>query len=285
MIETVQATEALRRQVSAWRAEGLSVGFVPTMGNLHEGHLALVRDALRQSDRVVVSIFVNPMQFGANEDLDAYPRTLAEDQLKLEAVGAHLLFHPSVEAVYPEGEAACSAVLVPESLTDILCGASRPGHFRGVATVVAKLFNMVQPDCAVFGEKDLQQLRVIERMCRDLDFPVRIIGSPTLRETDGLARSSRNAYLTESERAVAPALHQALQGVAQAVAEDRGRIDEAVASAVVDLEARGFRVDYLEVRDRLTLALPEPSADRPLAVLGAAHLGRARLIDNVAVPA
>jgi pantoate--beta-alanine ligase len=281
-MQTTESLESLRATVRDWRQSGLRVGFVPTMGNLHEGHLALVSDALKHSDRVVVSIFVNPMQFGPSEDLESYPRTLAEDQTKLEAAGAHLLFNPSVDTVYPDGEVACSAVLVPESLTDILCGASRPGHFRGVATVVAKLFNMVQADCAVFGEKDLQQLRVIERMTRDLDFPIRIIGSPTLRESDGLARSSRNAYLTDAERRRAPALFAELEQLAGQLAQDRSQREQAVNRAAKSLEDKGFKVDYLEVRDRENLG---PAADGPLVVLAAAWLGRARLIDNVPVPA
>lgn len=281
-MQTTESLESLRETVRDWRQSGLRVGFVPTMGNLHEGHLALVDDALKHSDRVVVSIFVNPMQFGPSEDLDSYPRTLAEDQAKLVAAGAHLLFNPRVDTVYPDGEEACSAVLVPESLTDILCGASRPGHFRGVATVVAKLFNMVQPDCAVFGEKDLQQLRVIERLTRDLDFPIRIIGSPTLREADGLARSSRNAYLTDAERRRAPALFAELEQLAGQLAQDRSQREQAVSRAAKSLEDKGFKVDYLEVRDRETLG---PAADGPLVVLAAAWLGRARLIDNVPVPA
>ncbi|MCP1726200.1 pantoate--beta-alanine ligase [Natronospira proteinivora] len=279
-MHTVDTIEALRRQIQTWRRRQETVGFVPTMGNLHAGHLALVSDAQARADRVVVSIFVNPMQFGPGEDLDSYPRTLRDDQARLLDAGVDLLFAPRVETVYPRGEAHTSAVIVPDGLTDILCGASRPGHFRGVATVVAKLFNMVQPDLAVFGEKDLQQLRVIQRMAEDLDLPVRVHGSPTMREADGLATSSRNQYLSEAERRRAPILHQTLQQVAEIVSRDRGAIETALHEGRQALEKAGFQVDYLEVRDWESLG---PPGQGPLVVLGAAWLGQARLIDNLGI--
>jgi len=280
-MRTVHSVSELREQVQGWRQRRESVAFVPTMGNLHDGHLALVADARARADRVVVSIFVNPLQFGAGEDLDSYPRTLQQDQERLLAGGTDLLFAPNVATVYPRGEAQTTSVTVPDGLTDMLCGASRPGHFRGVATVVAKLFNMVQPDVAVFGEKDLQQLRVIERMTQDLDMPVRIHGSPTMREADGLATSSRNQYLTSDERRRAPRLHEVLQAVARQVEADRGAIEGALAAGRQALEADGFQVDYLEVRDWQTLMAP--GAEGPLVVLGAAYLGQARLIDNLRI--
>lgn len=281
-MRTVSTIEELRETVAGWRHRSERVGFVPTMGNLHEGHLALVEDARENADRVVVSIFVNPMQFGPGEDLESYPRTLRDDREKLMAAGVDLLFAPDVQTVYPRGEVNTTAVSVPESLTDTLCGASRPGHFRGVATVVAKLFGMVQPDVAVFGAKDFQQLRVIERLTEDLNLPVAILGSPTVREPDGLATSSRNQYLTEAERAVAPALYRELNRIAETVSNDTAVLDEALARGREALEADGFRVDYLTVRDRDTLG---PPAGGARIVLGAAWLGKARLIDNVPVPA
>lgn len=281
-MRTVSTIEELRETVAGWRHRSERVGFVPTMGNLHEGHLALVEDARENADRVVVSIFVNPMQFGPGEDLESYPRTLRDDREKLMAAGVDLLFAPDVQTVYPRGEANTTAVSVPESLTDTLCGASRPGHFRGVATVVAKLFGMVQPDVAVFGAKDFQQLRVIERLTEDLNLPVEILGSPTVREPDGLATSSRNQYLTEAERAVAPALYRELNRIAETVSKDTAALEESLAAGREALEADGFRVDYLTVRDRETLGPPTGGA---LVVLGAVWLGKARLIDNVPVPA
>lgn len=281
-MRTVSTIEALRETVAGWRHRSERVGFVPTMGNLHEGHLALVEDASEQADRVVVSIFVNPMQFGPGEDLDSYPRTLEADREKLMAAGVDLLFAPDVSTIYPRGEAETTAVSVPESLTDTLCGASRPGHFRGVATVVTKLFDMVQPDVAVFGAKDFQQLRVIQRLTEDLNLPVEVVGSPTVREADGLATSSRNQYLTDSERKIAPALHRELNRIAERVSKDRAAIEPALAEGREALESAGFRVDYLTVRDQETLGDP---ADGPLIVLGAAWLGRARLIDNIPLPA
>lgn len=281
-MRTVSTIEELRETVAGWRHRSERVGFVPTMGNLHDGHLALVEDASEQADRVVVSIFINPMQFGPGEDLDSYPRTLEADKEKLLAAGVDLLFAPHVDTVYPRGEAETTAVSVPESLTDTLCGASRPGHFRGVATVVTKLFGMVQPDVAVFGAKDFQQLRVIQRLTEDLDLPVEVVGSPTVREPDGLATSSRNQYLTDSEREIAPILYRELNRVAERVSNDRAAIEPVLDESRQALESAGFTVDYLTVRDQETLGVP---GEGPLIVLGAAWLGRARLIDNIPLPA
>ena len=279
-MELVEQIPTLRARVATWRRADQRVAFVPTMGNLHAGHLALVREALRLADRVVVSIFVNPLQFGPTEDFGAYPRTLEQDCALLEAAGTHLLFAPPVAAVYPRGQAGQTRVEVP-GISDILCGASRPGHFVGVATVVCKLFNMVQPDLAVFGEKDFQQLLVIRLMTQDLSLPVAIQGLATVREPDGLAMSSRNGYLTREERARAPALYQTLLR-----AGERLRAGVAIAEverlAAEEISAAGFGPDYCSVRRAGDLALAG-SEDRELVVLVAARLGRARLIDNLGV--
>ncbi len=269
----------LRRQVAEWRAEGLTVGLVPTMGALHAGHLALVTQILEHADRAVATLFVNPKQFGPTEDFKAYPRNEDEDCRKLGSVGAHALFAPSTDEMYPE--AFSTKVSVP-GIGDVLEGSFRPGFFDGVATVVTKLLLQSLPDAAIFGEKDFQQLQVIRRFVSDLDIPVRVIGAPTVREDDGLAMSSRNAYLTADERGVAPALFQTITDVARRVAEGAA-IAECEASAARKLLDAGFRsVDYVTVRDVRTLA--EVSViDRPCRVLAAARLGRARLIDNVPV--
>jgi pantoate--beta-alanine ligase len=250
------------------------------MGNLHAGHLALVAEARRLAERVVVSIFVNPLQFGPQEDFGAYPRTLARDQELLAGAGTDLLFAPSVEVVYPRGQADQTRVEVP-GISDILCGASRPGHFVGVATVVCKLFNMVQPDLAVFGEKDYQQLLVIRRMTLDLSLPVVIQGLATVREADGLAMSSRNGYLTAQERARAPTLYLTLQRCAEWL---RQGLDIAAVEGLAgeEITAAGFGPDYVSVRRATDLGLPQVG-DRELVILAAARLGRARLIDNLRV--
>jgi pantoate--beta-alanine ligase len=270
----------LRQRVAAWRRSGARVAFVPTMGNLHLGHLTLVRVARTQADRTVASIFVNPLQFGPREDLAAYPRTLERDREMLAAEGTDLLFAPAVEAVYPRGQEAQTRVEVP-GLSGILCGASRPGHFTGVATVVCELFNMVQPDLAVFGEKDFQQLLVIRRMTEDLSLPVEIQGVPTVREADGLALSSRNGYLTADERGRASAIYRALQAARDRLVE--GTAMDAVEAAGREVLSRaGLVPDYFSVRRSEDLAEPQV-ADRELVVLAAAHLGKARLIDNLRV--
>ncbi|MEJ2462172.1 MAG: pantoate--beta-alanine ligase [Candidatus Thiodiazotropha sp.] len=273
--------DALRAAIGQWRKEGERIAFVPTMGNLHAGHLDLVQEAARQADRVVVSIFVNPLQFGEGEDFDAYPRTLDEDKQKLMELGADLLFAPTVDTLYPSGQEAQTRVEVP-ALSDILCGASRPGHFVGVATVVCKLFNMVQPDLAVFGEKDYQQLMVIRRMVADLAMPIRIVGKSTVREPDGLAMSSRNGYLSADQRGAAPLLYRTLQSTAEALrGGDRDYTGLETAAREV-LQEAGFRPDYYVIRRAGDLAPPGQSEDN-LVVLAAAYLGTTRLIDNLIV--
>ncbi len=279
-LETCERIATLRERVAAWRHAGQRIGFVPTMGNLHAGHLALVAEARRLAERVVVSIFVNPLQFGPQEDFAAYPRTLARDQELLAGAGTDLLFAPTVEAVYPRGQAEQTRVEVP-GISDILCGASRPGHFVGVATVVCKLFNMVQPDLAVFGEKDFQQLQVIRLMTLDLSLPVAVHGLATVREADGLAMSSRNGYLTAEERARAPALYQTLRRCAERLRQGQD-IATVEGQAGEEIAAAGFGPDYFSVRRAADLALPQ-AGDRELVVLAAARLGRARLIDNLRV--
>ncbi len=280
-LATARTVAELRAQVRAWRAQELGVALVPTMGALHEGHLSLIRLALEKADRVCVSLFVNPTQFGPNEDFDRYPRDEAADARKIAAAGAHLLFAPAPGEVYPPGH--LTRVQVPV-LGDELEGAFRPGFFTGVATVVAKLLLMALPDAAVFGAKDYQQLQVIRRMVADLDIPVRIEGGETVREADGLALSSRNAYLAADERRIAPALHAAIAATARSVAAGADSA-EAEAKAARGLLAAGFtRVDYVAVRDAETLAA-WPGPTRPGRVLAAAWLGRTRLIDNVEVEA
>ena len=276
---TVPTLAELRARRATWAAAGERAAFVPTMGNLHDGHLELVRRARALAPRVAVSIFVNPLQFGAGEDLASYPRTLARDTALLAGVGADLLFAPTVGEMYPRPQAEQTRVEVP-GLSDILCGASRPGHFVGVATVVCKLFNMVQPEVALFGEKDFQQIAVIRRMVEDLCMPVEVVGVPTVREPDGLAMSSRNGYLTAEERGRAPALHRALRAAAGEI-EAGGADLEAVARAAADrIDAAGLRTDYVSVRRAADLGAPG-DADEDLVVLAAAYLGRARLIDNL----
>lgn len=268
----------IRTQVRAWRAKGETVAFVPTMGNLHQGHITLVKAAAKKCDHVVASIFVNPMQFGQNEDLDAYPRTLEADSQALTAAGAELLFTPTPAIIYPKGLAQQTYVEVP-GVSDVLCGASRPGHFRGVATIVCKLFNIVQPDVALFGNKDYQQLLVIRTMVEDLSLPIEIIGIDTIREASGLAMSSRNGYLTAEEKAAAPALKKALDAMAQGIQQGIS-IEQVTEEAKASLTAAGFTPDYLEVRHADTLAKAEIQ-DKSLVILAAAYLGKARLIDNL----
>ena len=278
-MNTVHTVAQLRAALVRARQEGKRIGLVPTMGNLHEGHIALVEMALQRTDHVVVSIFVNPLQFGPNEDLDSYPRTLAEDQRRLLDAGAHTVFAPSVNEMYPEGMQGHTLVSVPV-VSDGLCGASRPGHFDGVATVVTKLLNMVQPDVAVFGEKDFQQLAVIRKMALDLCLPVQIMGAPIVRAADGLALSSRNGYLDENERRVAPQLYQTLQQLAGQLLAGRRDFDTLLEEARQQLQQAGFRPDYLELRDTTTLQ-PADEHSRDITILAAAFLGRTRLIDNL----
>lgn len=272
----------LRSRIGRWKTAGERIGFVPTMGNLHAGHLSLVRLAQENADRVIVSIYVNPMQFAPGEDYESYPRTEQDDRDLLVDAGADALFLPGDEEIYPGGTDAVTFVEVP-GLSDILCGGHRQGHFRGVATIVAKLFNLVGPDLAVFGEKDYQQLLVIRRLAHDLCFPVEVISAPTHREADGLAMSSRNRYLDAGERAAAPALFQALRQTAAALALGLDEFEQLAAQGLAMLEAAGFRPDYFEIRDAGTLG--EPTAGTDLVVMAAAWLGRARLIDNLRVEA
>ena len=276
---TASTLPQLRELISQWKHKGDRIGFVPTMGNLHAGHLALVDLARQLADRVVVSIFVNPAQFGPNEDFERYPRTLEDDRESLVRRDVDLLYNPSVETMYGDGGDGIM-VHVPAELNDMLCGLSRPGHFDGVATVVAKLFNQVEPDLAVFGEKDFQQLVVIRRLAKDLAFPVEIIGHRTMRESDGLAMSSRNSYLTSDERAVAPQLQQALQLLVEevkALPQDTERLLEELNQ---QLTASGFMVEYLEIRRQADLRISGPD-DKRLVALVAARLGQTRLIDNL----
>lgn len=280
-MKLIHAVNDLREQVAKWHRDGLTVGFVPTMGNLHDGHLALVDEAFRHADRVLVSVFVNPMQFGEGEDFDNYPRTLDEDRKALEAHDANLLFAPGVDEMYPRPQSEQTRVEVP-GLSDILCGASRPGHFTGVATVVCKLFNMVQPDIAVFGEKDYQQLLVIRHMVRDLAMPVEIFSCPTVREPDGLAMSSRNSYLTGEQRRIAPKLHAMLEETGIALLQGHRDFTALEAQAAEALANVGFEVDYFTIRESETLSTPGPECDE-LVILAAARLGRPRLIDNLRV--
>lgn len=278
-MNTVKTVRELRAAVARARGEGKRVAFVPTMGNLHSGHAALVTKAAQRADFVVASIFVNPLQFGAGEDLDTYPRTLAADQERLLQAGCNLLFAPTVEEMYPDGMAVQTRVSVPQ-LSEGLCGASRPGHFDGVATVVSKLFNMVQPDIAIFGEKDFQQLAVIRALVRDLNMPIQIIGEPTVRAEDGLALSSRNGYLTDEQRAAAPALYRELSQMADGIRHGQRDFAALIVAGQAQLLAAGFRPDYLEVRHALTLR-PAMADDRDLVVIAAAYLGTTRLIDNI----
>ena len=278
---TEHTLAGLRQRVRRWRDIQQRVALVPTMGNLHAGHIALVKRAQQLAERVVVTIFVNPLQFGPKEDFGAYPRTPDADRLQLAATGTDLLFAPEVEEMYPQGMEEVTRVEVP-GLSGILDGASRPGHFTGVATVVNKLFNMVQPDVALFGEKDYQQLLVIRRMTADLCLPVEIVGHPTVREVDGLAMSSRNQYLTKSERAQAPLLQRALRETAQALKEGGRDFVALQTHAQRQLAEGGFRPDYVEIRQADTLAVASGD-DQRFVVLGAAWLGKARLIDNLAL--
>jgi pantoate--beta-alanine ligase len=277
-MQVIVRPDGLRERILAWRRAGERVAFVPTMGNLHAGHGSLIDKARELAPRVVVSIFVNPLQFGPNEDFAAYPRTPEEDERLLQSMKVDLLFRPDVADIYPRGQQATARVHVP-GLEDILCGAYRPGHFMGVATVVTKLLNMVQPDVAVFGEKDFQQLMIIRRAVSDLCVPVDIVGAPTLREPDGLAMSSRNRYLSAPERALAPAIYAQLERARAAV--ESGVRDYAVIEKQGQqaLQQAGLRPDYFTVRDAATLE--EPGESRELVILAAARLGRARLIDNV----
>lgn len=276
---TITSIAELREIVRDWRLARDSIAFVPTMGNLHAGHASLVAAAHAHGRRVVASVFVNPLQFGPNEDYSAYPRTPVDDEALLTELGADVLFLPTVEEMYPKGTAGSTIVDVPE-IANILCGRFRPGHFQGVATVVVKLLNLVQPDVAIFGEKDYQQLTVIRTSVEDLCLPVKIVGAPTVRAEDGLALSSRNRYLDAEERTRAPAMYRALDRARRRL--ESGEVDLAAIEreGLESLAAAGFRPDYFEVRMAGTLAVPH-GRNVDVVVLAAARLSRARLIDNL----
>lgn len=277
MITVATTVKEVREQVKAWKKEGLSVGFVPTMGYLHEGHQSLIKRAVEENDRVVVSIFVNPMQFGPTEDLESYPRDLEKDSALVEATGANLIFHPEPEEMYTEG--FCSFVDM-SVLTEELCGLSRPVHFRGVCTVVSKLFHIVCPDRAYFGQKDAQQLAVIKRMVLDLNMDIEIIGCPIIREEDGLAKSSRNTYLSEEERKAALILSKTIK-----LGEDMVKAGEKDASLVLAAMKKNIetepmaKIDYIKIVDAMTMQ-QIPTIDRPILCAMAVYIGKTRLIDN-----
>jgi len=280
-MQTVTTIAAVREQVRRWHRDGQRVAFIPTMGNLHAGHVSLIEAARAHGDHFIASIFVNPMQFGPNEDFAHYPRTPKNDETMLADAGCDLMFMPDVAEVYPNGAQRATRVEVPE-LSTILCGEFRPGHFEGVTTVVAKLFNIVQPDVAVFGEKDFQQLTILRRMSEDLCFPIRIVGAPTVRDADGLAMSSRNQYLSSEERALAPLIYATLCKAAERIKSGDKSFAAIEESSLQSLRQAGFRPDYFSVRDAHDLSAPRAESDC-LVVLAAARLGKARLIDNLQV--
>ena len=280
-MQVIRSKQELAEQLAEWRQQGDHVALVPTMGSLHAGHLSLVTLAREHAERVVVSIFVNPTQFGQGEDFEKYPRTLERDKRRLKNSGADLIFAPDVETMYPFGVENATMVSVPH-LTANFCGASRPGHFDGVTTVVARLFAMVQPDAAIFGQKDYQQQLVIRYMAEDMSLPISIITGETVREDDGLAMSSRNSYLSEEERAVAPKLYEALQFVGKELQNGRRNFEDLEDVARQRLGDAGFDVDYFAIRRALNLEMPDRDCD-DLVVLTAAKLGGARMIDNIIV--
>lgn len=278
VIENISELREIRRR---WKQEDKVIAFVPTMGNLHDGHLQLVRAAKAESDIVIVSIFVNPLQFGPDEDLDAYPRTIEEDKAKLAALGVTALFLPKSSDIYPRGLEQQTFVEVP-GISYMICGASRPGHFRGVATIVSKLFNMVQPNKAFFGEKDYQQLQVIKAMVTDLSMNLEVFGVPTQREDDGLAMSSRNGYLTDEQRRLAPQLYQLLNALGDEILAGRRDFSKLIQAYREQVSAAGFKPDYIEIREASTLLHPSHE-DTELVILIAAFLGKTRLIDNLQI--
>ena len=287
MIHTDTIRE-LQQHVETWRKQGKSIAIVPTMGNLHYGHLLLVEDAKKRADITITSIFVNPIQFDKQADLDAYPHTLKQDLKMLEAKGCDLVFSPSVESMYGKGKGKgggkgnnkATTTIEVDGFSDTLEGASRPGHFVGVATVVAKLFNLTCADFAIFGQKDYQQLMLVTQMAKDLSFKTKIIGHPTVREDDGLAMSSRNGYLTKEERAIAPLLQQTLQKIRQQLLAGSTDYDELISTAKKSLSDKGFNPDYIVIRRQKDLELPEPD-DKEIVVLASVWLGKARLLDNI----
>ena len=276
---TVDTADGLREQMVKSRQGGKRIAFVPTMGNLHAGHIHLMQEARHHAQAVVASIYVNPLQFGPNEDFDAYPRTPGHDKVALLAAGVSVVFMPSDSVMYPRGRSAQTVIEVP-GLSEDLCGAFRPGHFRGVTTAVHRLLTLVAPDVAIFGKKDYQQLMLIRLMVADLGIPVEIVGVDTVREPDGLALSSRNTYLSASERQTAPQLYETLGALRDRVLRHGSLTKEAEEAAMESLQSHGFRPDYVSVRRQSDLAVPQPE-DRRLVVLAAAWLGRTRLIDNV----
>ncbi len=276
-MRTLREIASLRETLDDCRRRGQRIALVPTMGNLHAGHLALVESARRHADVVVATIFVNPMQFGPNEDLDAYPRTLAKDQRKLEGAGCDLLFAPTTATIYPRSLEAQTQIRVLE-VSEGLCGGSRPGHFDGVATIVGMLFNLVQPQVACFGEKDYQQLAVIRRLVADLHFPIEVVGVPIVRADDGLALSSRNGYLAPEQRAIAPRLYRTLEELRQAL-EAGEPVETTLAAGLARLDDAGFVPDYLELR--APDLGPITTATREARLLAAARIGPTRLIDNL----
>ena len=283
---TIRSITELRQAIRQRRQQGQSIGFVPTMGNLHEGHLQLVTAAKQQCDCVVTSIYVNPTQFGPNEDFDNYPRTEERDSQQLASVNNDLLFLPNTDTIYPNGKPPEVTIDLP-TLSNLLCGASRPGHFGGVALVVTKLFNIVQPDTAFFGQKDFQQLLIIKRLVRELMLPVAIMGVPTVREPNGLAMSSRNQYLTDEEKHQAGQLYQALTETASALKKgtlplSSQALQQHTQSVIEQLSAAGFEPDYFEIRNQVNLATPQ-AENKQLVLLIAAKLGKARLIDNLSI--
>ena len=277
----VHTKQELAEQVAEWRHHDDHIALVPTMGNLHAGHLALVELAREHAERVVVSIFVNPTQFGKGEDFEAYPRTLERDKRHLKKTSADLIFAPSIETVYPFGLEMATKVSVP-GLTQNFCGAARPGHLDGLTTVVARLFAMVQPDVAVFGQKDYQQQLVLRHMAKDMSLPISIITGNTVRDDDGLALSSRNSYLSDEERAVAPLLYETLTSASSELQNGRRDFEELETSAIAGLSDSGFDVDYFSIRRAQNLEVPDRDCD-DLVILVAAKLGGTRLIDNIVV--
>jgi pantoate--beta-alanine ligase len=280
-MDIVTKIVAVREHVRRWRSEGRRVAFVPTMGNLHAGHVSLIEAARRYGERFVASIFVNPMQFGPNEDFAHYPRTPTQDERMLAEAGCNLMFMPDVAEIYPGGSERATRVDVP-SLSRILDGECRPGHFEGVSTIVSSLFHIVEPDVAIFGEKDFQQLTVIRRMVADLCMPVEIVGAPTVRDADGLAMSSRNQYLTAPERSTAPRIYATLQAAARRLGAGDVDFASIERSGVDALAKAGMKPDYFAVRVAADLSAPTPDTQH-LVVLTAARLGKARLIDNIQI--
>jgi len=280
-VKTITEISTLRQQIKTWKQSGLTVAFVPTMGNLHQGHFSLIEKAKTVADKVVASIFVNPMQFGANEDLDSYPRTLEQDQQGLEGLGTDLLFTPTPDIIYPKGLDAQSFVEVP-GVSEGHCAGTRPDHFRGVSTVVCKLFNLVQPDIACFGEKDFQQLQVIRIMVEDLSMPIEIIGVSTKREASGLAKSSRNGYLTSEQKDIANVLYASLQSTQQALASGERDYASLISAAKHTLSKAGLKPDYFNICNKVDLKIAKPDCNS-FVILAAAFLGSVRLIDNIQV--